>query len=29
MDVVRFDASGSMVDPLLRYFRERERRLRR
>jgi len=29
MDLVVFDASGSMVDPLLRYFRERERRLRR
>jgi uncharacterized protein (DUF58 family) len=29
MDVVTFDAAGSMVDPLLRYFRERERRLRR
>jgi uncharacterized protein (DUF58 family) len=29
MDLVTFDASGSMVDPLLRFFRERERRLRR
>ncbi len=29
MDLVVLDASGSMVDPLLRYFRERERRLRR
>ncbi|HEY4239371.1 MAG TPA: DUF58 domain-containing protein [Kofleriaceae bacterium] len=29
MDLVEFDASGSMVDPLLRYFRQRERRLRR
>ena len=29
MDLVVFDAAGSMVDPLLRYFRERERRLRR
>ena len=29
MDLVVFDASGSMVAPLLRYFRERERRLRR
>jgi uncharacterized protein (DUF58 family) len=29
MDLVVFDASGSMVDPLLKYFRERERRLRR
>ena len=29
MDLVVFDASGSMVDPLLRFFRERERRLRR
>jgi len=28
MDLVVFDASGSMVDPLLRFFRERERRLR-
>src|SRR5258706_14831259 len=24
MDLVVFDASGSMVDPLLRFFRERE-----
>jgi uncharacterized protein (DUF58 family) len=29
MDLVFFDAGGSMVDPLLRFFRERERRLRR
>ncbi len=29
MDLVAFDASGSMVDPLLRFFKERERRLRR
>jgi uncharacterized protein (DUF58 family) len=29
MDMVVFDASGSMVDPLLKFFRERERRLRR
>ena len=29
MDLVEFDATGSMVDPLLRFFRERERRLRR
>ena len=29
MDLVVFDASSSMVDPLLRFFRERERRLRR
>jgi uncharacterized protein (DUF58 family) len=29
MDLVVFDASRSMVDPLLRFFRERERRLRR
>ena len=29
MDLVVFDAAGSMVDPLLRFFRERERRLRR
>jgi uncharacterized protein (DUF58 family) len=29
MDMVVFDAAGSMVDPLLRFFRERERRLRR
>jgi uncharacterized protein (DUF58 family) len=29
MDLVVFDASGSMVDPLLQFFRERERRLRR
>src|SRR5262249_47507698 len=28
MDLVTFDASASMVDPLLRFFRERERRLR-
>ena len=29
MDLVVFDAAGSMVDPLLTFFRERERRLRR
>ena len=29
MDLVVFDASQSMVDPLLKFFRERERRLRR
>lgn len=29
MDLVVFDAAGSMIDPLLRFFRERERRLRR
>jgi len=29
MDLIVFDASGSIVDPLLRFFRERERRLRR
>jgi uncharacterized protein (DUF58 family) len=29
MDLIVFDASTSMVDPLLRFFRERERRLRR
>jgi uncharacterized protein (DUF58 family) len=29
MDLVVFDASGSMIDPLLAFFRERERRLRR
>jgi uncharacterized protein (DUF58 family) len=29
MDLVVFDASQSMVDPLLRFFKERERRLRR
>jgi hypothetical protein len=29
MDLVVFDAAGSMVDPLLRFFREREKRLRR
>ena len=29
MDLVVFDASESMVDPLLKFFRERERRLRR
>ena len=29
MDLVVLDASGSMVDPLLKYFRERERRHRR
>ena len=28
MDLIVFDASQSMVDPLLRFFRERERRLR-
>jgi hypothetical protein len=25
IDLVTFDASGSMVDPLLRFFRERKR----
>jgi uncharacterized protein (DUF58 family) len=29
MDLIELDASGSMVDPLLRFFRERQRRLRR
>jgi uncharacterized protein (DUF58 family) len=29
MDLIVFDASQSMVDPLLRFFRERQRRLRR
>ena len=29
MDLIVFDAAGSMVDPLLRFLRERERRLRR
>ncbi len=29
MDLVVFDAAGSMVDPLLKFFRERKRRLRR
>jgi uncharacterized protein (DUF58 family) len=29
MDLVVFDAAGSMVDPLLKFFREREKRLRR
>ena len=29
MDLIVFDASQSMVDPLLKFFRERERRLRR
>ncbi|MBA3457462.1 MAG: DUF58 domain-containing protein [Deltaproteobacteria bacterium] len=29
MDMIVFDASASMVDPLLKFFRERERRLRR
>jgi uncharacterized protein (DUF58 family) len=29
MDLVVLDASGSMVDPLLAYFRRRERRMRR
>jgi uncharacterized protein (DUF58 family) len=29
VDLLRIDASGSVVDPLLRFFRERERRLRR
>jgi uncharacterized protein (DUF58 family) len=28
MDLVTFDATGSMVEPLLAFFRERERRLR-
>jgi hypothetical protein len=29
MDLVVFDANGSIADPLLRFFRERERRLKR
>ena len=29
MDLVEFDATGSMVDPLLKFFRERERRMKR
>jgi uncharacterized protein (DUF58 family) len=29
MDLIVFDASASMVDPLLKFFRERERRSRR
>jgi uncharacterized protein (DUF58 family) len=29
MDLIVLDAAGSMVDPLLKFFRERERRLRR
>jgi uncharacterized protein (DUF58 family) len=29
MDLIVFDASQSMVDPLLKFFRERQRRLRR
>lgn len=29
MDLVVFDAAGSMVDPLLAFFRERERRIHR
>ena len=29
MDLVVFDAAGSMVDPLLRFFRDRQRRVRR
>jgi len=29
MDLVEFDATGSMVDPLLRFFRERKRRSKR
>ncbi|HUQ05155.1 MAG TPA: DUF58 domain-containing protein [Kofleriaceae bacterium] len=29
VDLMRIDAQGSVVDPLLRFFRERERRLRR
>jgi uncharacterized protein (DUF58 family) len=29
MDLIVLDASASMVDPLLRFFRERERRLKR
>ena len=29
VDMVRIDASGSVVDPLLRFFRERQRRQRR
>lgn len=29
IDLITFDATGSMVDPLLRFFRQRERRIRR
>jgi uncharacterized protein (DUF58 family) len=29
VDLLRIDAQGSVVDPLLRFFRERQRRLRR
>ncbi|MEZ4361407.1 MAG: DUF58 domain-containing protein [Kofleriaceae bacterium] len=29
IDLIEFDAAGSMVDPLLRFFRQRERRIRR
>ena len=29
VDLMRIDAQGSVVDPVLRFFRERERRLRR
>jgi hypothetical protein len=29
MDLIVFDASESMVDPLLKFFRERKRRLRK
>jgi uncharacterized protein (DUF58 family) len=29
VDLMRIDAQGSVVDPLLRFFRERQRRLRR
>jgi uncharacterized protein (DUF58 family) len=29
IDLITFDAAGSMVDPLLRFFRQRERRIRR
>jgi len=29
IDLIAFDAAGSMVDPLLRFFRQRERRIRR
>jgi uncharacterized protein (DUF58 family) len=29
IDLIEFDAAGSMVDPLLRFFRQRERRVRR
>ncbi|MEZ4403640.1 MAG: hypothetical protein R3B06_26690 [Kofleriaceae bacterium] len=29
VDLLRIDAAGSVVDPLLRFFRERQRRLGR